>query len=234
MKISVIIPTLNEAENIGKLIDFLKNHANETLLEIIVVDAQSADNTEGVASKHGAKVLQAKKGRAIQMNTGAKYAKGDVLYFVHADCLPPKTYVTDIIKAIQTGYPIGCFRYKFDSKSFLLKVNAFFTRFSPLWCRGGDETLFITKDVFNQLGGFDEYYCIMEEYPFIEKARSLFKFIILPQYALVSARKYETNSWLRVQYANFIAFSMFKKGISPQVIATRYHGILSYPKSRNA
>ena len=231
MKISVIIPTLNEADNIGKLLEYLKGHADDTLLEIIVVDAHSADNTEGVAQTHGATVLQSEKGRAIQMNRGAHYAKGDVLYFVHADCLPPKSYLVDIKNSVAEGYPIGCCRSKFDSKSFILSINAYFTRFTPLWCRGGDETLFVTQDVFKTLGGYDEKQCIMEEYHFIDKARAAYPFKIIPRYVLVSARKYTTNSWIRVQYANFMAFSMFKKGASSHDIAEKYHQTLNYRKS---
>lgn len=230
MKISIIIPTLNEADNIGKLIMRLQSHVAETLLEIIVVDAKSTDNTEGVALSFGVTVLQSEKGRAKQMNLGAKYAKGDVFYFVHADCLPPESYLTNIKNAISEGYPMGCYRYKFDSNNLLLKINAYFNRFNPLWCRGGDETLFVTKEVFETLGGYDEHYCIMEEYAFIEKARTIYPFKIIPKYIVVSARKYETNSWIRVQYANFVAFSMFKKGVSPQAIALKYYETLNYRK----
>ena len=234
MRISVIIPTLNEAENIGKLIQYLQSHADERLLEIIVVDAQSTDDTEGVALSHGATVLQSERGRAKQMNLGAKHAKGTILYFIHADCLPPETYLADVQKAVLEGFPIGCYRSKFDSRNPLLKMNAFFTRFKPLYCRGGDETLFVTKDVFQELGGYDENYCIMEEYAFIKKAYSLYPFKIIPKYILISARKYETNTWFRVQYANFVAFSMFRKGFSPQAIAAKYQKNLNYRKFENA
>ena len=130
MKISIIIPTLNEAQNIGSLVRHLKNSADKNLLEIIVVDAQSTDNTEGVASAAGAKVVQSpKRSRAAQMNFGAKNATGEVLYFVHADCFPPTTFVHDIEQAVLNGFPLGCYRYRFDSRIFLLKINAFFTQF---------------------------------------------------------------------------------------------------------
>ena len=229
MQISIIIPTLNEAENIGQLIQYLRRYATNTLLEIIVVDAQSADNTEGVARQHGATVVQSpKRSRAAQMNAGATVAKGEVLYFVHADCFPPTTYVTDIHQAIVEGYPMGCYRYRFDSNKFLLKVNAFFTRFTPLICRGGDETLFVERPLFENLNGFDEHFCIMEEYDFIGRAREQHKFKIIPKYAVVSARKYETNSWLRVQKANAKVFSMFKKGASPEDMAATYRQMLDY------
>jgi rSAM/selenodomain-associated transferase 2 len=227
--VSIIIPTLNEAENIGRLIDYLKATADKSLSEIIVVDAQSSDNTEGVALQHGARVVQSpKRGRAVQMNIGARIAKGDILYFVHADCFPPPTYLNDILEAFTEGYPMGCYRYRFDSDRFLLKINAFFTRFNPIFCRGGDETLFVERTVFEKLNCFDERFCIMEEYDFIKRARTQYRFKIIPKYAVVSARKYETNTWWQVQKANFKVFSMFNKGESPEKMARTYRKMLNY------
>lgn len=229
MQISIIIPTLNEADNIGKLVRYLKRHATNVLHEIIVVDAKSTDNTEGVARQAGAVVLTSeKRGRAIQMNMGAKAAKGDVLYFVHADCYPPETYCADIQHFITEGFHLGCYRYRFDSSSILLGINAYFTRFSPMWCRGGDETLYVKRSIFEQLKGYDEYFSIMEEYDFIRRAKTDFALKIMPKYVLVSARKYETNSYLRVQRANFTVFRLFNKGVAPDIIVETYRNLLDY------
>lgn len=229
MTLSVIIPTLNEAENIAALIHFLKKNGDNRLLEIIVVDAESSDETVRTARSHGAKVIvSSKRGRAVQMNIGAKEATGDILYFIHADCTPPTSFLDDIEQSLTEGYPIGCYRFRFDNQSFMLRINAYFNRFEPLWCRGGDETLFIKKDTFEQLNGFDESFCIMEEYDFIKRARTLFPFKIIPKYAVVSARKYETNSWLRVQIANTMAFNMFRFGVSSEKIARTYRQMLNY------
>ncbi len=229
MTFSIIIPTLNEAENIAQLVHFLKKNGDSRLLEIIVVDAASTDDTIEYARTEGAKVIVSpKRGRAIQMNIGAQAAKADVHYFIHADCTPPTTFLDDIEQAITEGYPIGCYRYRFDNQRFLLRINAYFNRFESLWCRGGDETLFIKKDIFEQLNGFDENFCIMEEYDFIKRARAIFPFKIIPKYAIVSARKYETNSWLRVQLANMAAFNMFRFGYPSEKIARTYRQLLNY------
>ena len=229
MTFSIIIPTLNEAENIGQLVRFLKKNGDSRLLEIIVVDAASTDATAECAHTEGATVLVSqKRGRAVQMNMGARAAKGDILYFIHADCTPPISFLEDIYQAITEGYPIGCYRFQFDNQRFILRINAYFNRFEPLWCRGGDETLFIKKDTFEKVGGFDENFCIMEEYDFIKRARAAFPFKIIPKYAIVSARKYETNSWLRVQLANMTAFNMFRFGVSSEKIARTYRQLLNY------
>ena len=229
MTISIIIPTLNEAENIGKLIHFLQKNADTSLTEIIVVDAQSGDNTEGVALEAGAKVIHSKKRcRAAQMNMGAQEATGDILYFIHADCFPPTTYLVDIQRFMKEGYPMGCYRYRFDSDKIMLKINAFFTRFEKLWCRGGDETFYVKRSIFEALGGYNEHFVIMEEYDFIRRASEKYALKIMPSKVLVSARKYDTNSWLRVQLANFTVFRMYAKGKAPADIAQTYKRMLNY------
>jgi hypothetical protein len=150
------------------------------------------------------------------MNCGANLAKGEILYFVHADTQIHTDYITDIQQAIIDGYHLGCYRYKFDSTHLLLKINAFFTRFPFIWCRGGDQTLFIQKKDFIKLGCFRYDFQIMEEYEFILRANKSLIFKIIPKNVIVSARKYKTNSYLRVQKANFILMRMFLRGKASQ------------------
>ncbi|MCB0630805.1 MAG: TIGR04283 family arsenosugar biosynthesis glycosyltransferase [Saprospiraceae bacterium] len=229
MKISIIIPTLNEAGNIARLVEHLRKHGKEDLAEIIVVDGGSSDHTEELARRAGAiTYLSPRKGRSLQMNFGARHASGDILYFVHADTLPPATYVKDIRQAVQADYPIGCFRFRFDSDRWLLKVNSWFTRLDQLWCRGGDQTLFITRELFEELNGFCPDHIIMEEYDLIARARKLYPFRIIPKDVLVSARKYDNNSYLRVQIANLIAFNMYRLGFSQPGIYNTYRKLLDY------
>lgn len=229
MQISVIIPTLNEAENIAWLVPFLFENQSGSTLEVIVVDAQSTDDTATIASSLGAKVLQSsQKCRAAQMNLGAQAAKGDVLYFVHADTKPLASYVSDIEASLAQGYDAGCYRYQFDSDRLILKINAFFTRFDRIYFRGGDQTLYVKREVFEALQGFDEYYTIMEDYDFLIRLRANYRFHIMQKSILVSARKYDTNSWLRVQLANLKAFRMFFAKKHPDEIRATYKQMLDY------
>lgn len=232
MKISVIIPTLNEEENIGRLLQRLRSCGGKALEEIIVVDAGSEDQTTLIAEKGGAVVLHSQqKGRAPQMNLGAQKAKGDLLYFVHADTLPPKCYSASIQQALVDQYPVGCFRYQFKSDRKLLKVNAFFTRFRMIWCRGGDQSLFIKKEIFEAMEGYREDYSIMEDFEFIQRARKQYPFKIIPENMLVSARKYEENSYLRVQVANLVVFNMFRLGYSQESMVRMYRRLLKNVKN---
>jgi GT2 family glycosyltransferase len=95
-------------------------------------------------------------------------------------------------------------------------------------CRGGDQTLFVTKSVFEDLDGFNEYYSIMEDYDFIIRLRQKFKFKIIPKDITVSARKYKTNSWLRVQVANLTVFLMFFLQQHPERMRSVYKKMLKY------
>lgn len=228
MRLSVIIPTLNEVNNIEKVLEHLYANSDARLAEIWVVDGQSGDNTVESAQKTGALVVKSPRGRAIQMNMGAQHATGDVLYFVHADTLPPPSYLDDIEAALGQGFDLGCYRFAFDSPRKWLKVNAFFTRFDVPWTRGGDQSLFIKKEVFTNLNGFDEQWCIMEEYEFLSRARRQFAFQIMPETILVSARKYEQNAYLKVQWANLRAFRLYRKGASPMEIKALYHSLLRH------
>lgn len=227
MSISIIIPTLNEAACIGQQLQYLWAHGSPALLEILVVDGGSRDETAQVAEAAGAKILHSNiQSRAAQMNLGARAAQGKVLYFVHADTRPPETFAEDIALAMAAGYGMGCYRYRFDSPRFLLKINAFFNRYNWLWCQGGDKTFFIDARLFAEAGGYDEYYTIMEEYDFLRRNMPKYPMITLPKYAVTSARKYANNSWLRVQFANALVFNLWKWGLAPARLKKIYRRLI--------
>lgn len=229
MTLSVIIPTYNEAATIASLVGQLRRHGGASAVEVLVVDAGSPDGTAEAARQAGATVLcSPRPGRAAQMNYGAQHATGDVLYFVHADVQIHPDYVATIRAAVADGYAAGCYRFRFDSRHPLLRLNSYGTRFRGIMSRGGDQTLFVTRALFQQLGGFDEHYCIMEDFDIIRRIRRQARFLIVPQDVIVSARKYETNSWLRVQLANLTAFSLFFLKVSPARIARTYKTMLNY------
>jgi len=232
MTISIIIPTYNEEKSIGSLVRYLKQHSNEALVDLIVSDGGSEDRTIDEAGAAGATaVVSPGKGRAAQMNFGASLAKGDVLYFIHADCYPPKSFIADVLTSIRQGYDLGRYYTKFDSRKPILKINAWFTRFDFFICMGGDQTLFIKRSLFQECGGFREEMKIMEEYEFCQRARQKGRYKIMNGSALISARKYDSNTWLQVQLANAKVVRMYKKGASQQELVDTYKKMLSYRKS---
>lgn len=199
--ISIIIPVLNEERYIVKLIDYiLKNASSPNIKEILVIDGGSTDGTIKAALKFDTIVLQSEKGRAKQMNYGAKHAAGEILYFLHVDTFPPKNFDKIIIDAIQNGDEAGCFRMKFDSNSRFLRFFSWFSRINHTICRGGDQSLFITKELFHNSGGYDESYIIYEDNEFTSRLYELTNFKILPDKVQTSARKYEQIGKLKLQF----------------------------------
>jgi rSAM/selenodomain-associated transferase 2 len=229
MKISIIIPTYNEEGSIVALLNYLRQHLAGREYDLIVSDGGSEDSTVEKARAAGAMAqVSPQKGRAAQMNYGASLASGEVLYFIHADCFPPSSFFADIEKALEKGYDLGRYRTRFDSDRTILKVNAWFTRFDLFICMGGDQTLFIRRALFEKLGGFCSNMRIMEEYEFCQRARQQGRYVILPGAALISARKYEQNSWLRVQLANARVVRMYKRGASQDEMTAAYRSMLNY------
>ncbi|TAI48020.1 TIGR04283 family arsenosugar biosynthesis glycosyltransferase [Flagellimonas allohymeniacidonis] len=200
-KISIIIPVLNEEAGLGKVLEHLGQTSDQDFIaEIICVDGGSRDETIKIATKNKATVISSKKGRARQMNTGAKHATGEILYFLHADTFPPKHFDRIVLKAIGEGYQSGCFRMKFDSKNPILRFFAWLSRINHSLCRGGDQSLFIKKELFEKTQGFNEQYLIYEDTEFIRRLYHHTKFKVLPHHVITSARKYREKGWLRVQF----------------------------------
>jgi rSAM/selenodomain-associated transferase 2 len=229
MTISVIIPALNEEVYIGKLVLFLKANAGEEVIEVITVDGGSNDATVAEAKEAGAEVvISPHKSRALQMNLGASIAKGDILYFIHADTFPAPHFTRDILQAVNEGYKLGRYKTKFLSKKPILLINEWFTSFDLFVCMGGDQTLFVTRKIFTELQGFKPDLYLMEEYDFCKRARVKAKYTIMKGAALVSARKYAKNNWLTVQLANYKIIAMYKKGSTQESMVTEYRRRLKW------
>ncbi len=227
-EISAIIPALNEAKLLPRLLEYLKACDKNQQLEIIVVDGGSNDETPEIAIRFGAKLINSEiKCRAIQMNKGADVATTDNLYFIHADVIPPEDFIEKILEAEKREIQLAFFRQKFDKMNVLLWFNSFFTRFKRLWCRGGDQTIFVKRSLFDRLKGYDERFVIMEEYDFLKRAQKIVDYEILDGETIVSTRKYRTNSWLKVMLANQRAVRQFKKGVEPKKIKESYMNSLN-------
>ncbi|CAN5443598.1 TIGR04283 family arsenosugar biosynthesis glycosyltransferase [soil metagenome] len=228
--ISIIIPAINEATTLPTLLSFLNTvPGREQIAEIIVYDGNSTDDTIAIAASFGVIIIKSEKqGRARQMNLGASIATGDVLYFIHADTIPPASFVLDIQKTVNEGFDLGRYCTKFDSSKLILGINAFFSRLDLFICYGGDQTLFVSRELFNSIGGFNAEMLIMEEYDLVTRAKTKARYKIMQKPVLISARKFETNSWIKVQRTNYLIIKMYKKGTPQDVLAEKYKQLLRY------
>jgi len=224
--ISIIIPILNEVYTIEKtLVYVLENSHSDVEQEMILVDGGSTDGTIEKLNpflSEKIKLHHSTKGRAIQMNTGAKYAKGDVLYFLHADSFPPKHFDKHILNKISKGYKAGCFRMQFDSNHWWLGLASWLTQFNWRACRGGDQSLFITKKLFEDIGGFDEKFKIFEDQIIIKKLYQRKQFKVINHKLISSARRYETNGIWKLQYHFWAIYVKRWLGASAEDIYSYY------------
>lgn len=228
--VSVIVPVLNEESNIGILLEHLdRNLAKPEEVEVLVVDGGSKDKTTSIARSYQERlsysidVISSAPGRATQMNTGAKHARGYILYFLHVDSLPPKNFDRWIANYVSKGHLAGCFRMRFDNDHILLRFCQWFTRINMKFCRGGDQSLFVDGATFRDMGGYDQAFGIYEDCEFTGRLYDArIGFVVIPKTVTTSARKYQTNGTWRLQYHFTVIHLKRFFGAGPKELADYY------------
>lgn len=169
MRLSIILPVLNEATAIGAALRRLREQAADA--ELIVADGGSSDGTPELA-RADARVVTAERGRARQMNAGARAATGDWLLFLHVDTRLPEGFETEIAAAEAAGFEAGAFRLGIAGRHPLLPLLAWGANLRSRW-RGialGDQALFVRRPLFDRLGGFPAL-PLMEDYAWSRRLR---------------------------------------------------------------
>ncbi|MCM0590755.1 MAG: TIGR04283 family arsenosugar biosynthesis glycosyltransferase [Gloeotrichia echinulata DVL01] len=220
-KISIIIPTLNEAGNIKQAIASTQPSTN---IEVIVVDGGSQDDTREIAQSLGAKVISSSPGRAVQMNTGALAASGDILLFLHADTRLPTEFDIMIRTALQQpGIVAGAFTLQIDTSGWGIRWVEWGVNWrSRLWQMPyGDQAIFITKEIFQQIGYFREL-PIMEDFELIRRLKPIGRIAIIKVPVITSARRWLQTGILKTTLINQIVIIAYLLGVSPARIRSWY------------
>jgi rSAM/selenodomain-associated transferase 2 len=219
--ISVIIPALNERYGIAATLRAII--ALDPDLEVIVVDGGSEDGTADAAAHEGARVLQSERGRGVQMHKGASEARGDVLWFVHADTLPHPQALTDIEAALSDpGVAGGNFRLRFDGGSLAAR---FLNRLQGLraWLgwHYGDNTIFVRRDVYRRIGGFRPY-PLFEDADLVKRIRCAGRFVNLAGPVTTSSRRFEDGRFLSTGLLWIVLQTLYRLGMPPHALARLY------------
>jgi rSAM/selenodomain-associated transferase 2 len=232
LQVSIIIPTYNEAAAIVSLLGYLRQAtAGEPAPELLVVDGGSTDATVRLARQAGATVLASpRKGRAAQLNYGAQQAQGELLYFLHADSYPPPRFLAEVRQAAGQGYEAGCYRLAFDHPHWFLHFSAWCTRLPWTAVRFGDQSLFVRRNLFAQIGGYREDLLLMEDQEIVSRLRAHARFRVLPRAVTTSARKYLANGIFRLQGIFTLLVVLYHLGVPQHRLVQLYRRLIRQSK----
>ncbi|MGI9073188.1 MAG: TIGR04283 family arsenosugar biosynthesis glycosyltransferase [Bryobacteraceae bacterium] len=221
MFVSIIVPTLNEQAHILATLTALQQLLGDK--EVLVVDGGSTDATVPLARSQGVILLEAPKGRGPQMQAGALEAAGSVLWFVHADTIPPPTALTEIGRALEDEQVVGGnFGLLFDgSTRAARRLTAIYPVLRLLGLCYGDSGIFVRKSVYEQVGGFRAL-ALFEDLDLLRRLRRIGRFVHLPCLIVTSSRRFEQRNfalvWLHWTGLQFLYWC----GVSPNLLARWY------------
>ena len=199
----IIVVDGGSADNTRNIVEaFSKINSIKNIKAFNYIDSNSLKSKLISTETNKTKIilLNSEKGRAKQMNSGVKSSTGNILYFLHADSLPPKNFDQFIINKVKKNNNAGCFKMQFNSNHWWLKLTGWLTKFNWRVCRGGDQSQFITKTLFNDIGGFDENYLIYEDNILINELYARKEFVVINKTLKTSARMFRKHGVWKLQY----------------------------------
>ena len=220
MKLSIVIPTLNEADILGNTLQSLKDHTTE----IIVVDGGSNDDTVNVALKFSPHVYISNRGRGIQQHIGANQARGDVLLFLHADTLLPVGYQHMIEHAMTLPNVIfGAFLLSIHPPKPAHDLIALMAnlRSRILKVPYGDQALFVRRSAYFKVGGFQDW-PIMEDVDLVRRLNRVGGFKLAQGFVQTSARRWQKENIVHCTVRNWSLIIRYCLGASPHALARHY------------
>jgi len=221
-QISVIIPALNEAESIAEAVA-----SADGADEVIVVDGGSHDATREYAAHAGARVISSDRGRARQMNAGADAAAGRLMVFMHADTRLPGGFREQLLNVIRRDEAHwGRFDLRFDAGGPLVRLIAGLINKRSRITGGatGDQAIFVTADVFRELGGYRDI-PLFEDVELCRRLKRRYRMGIPSSPVVTSSRRWRTDGAIRVSLQMWSLKLMYLAGVSPQRLAKLYRDV---------
>lgn len=223
MRISIIIPVINEAEHIESTLTYLEP-LRQNGHEIIVVDGGSHDATVKLASIKADTLITSAPGRAQQMNTGARQATGDVLWFLHADTRVSSDAARQILLVLnnQNNY-WGRFDVRLSGQHFLLRIveQLMNLRSCLTGIATGDQGIFVRRACFEAIGGFRQI-PLMEDIELSKRLKKWSRPCCIHQRIVTSSRRWEKNGVLRTIFLMWRLRLAYALGVSPEKLALLY------------
>ncbi|MDH5654863.1 MAG: TIGR04283 family arsenosugar biosynthesis glycosyltransferase [Spirochaetia bacterium] len=222
-KISIIIPTLNESEFIGKLLPALQEFRKRGH-ELIIADGGSSDLTVQIAKDHSDRIVFSKKGRAKQMNAGADAASHEIFWFLHADSIPHSDSDRFILKEFQNkkkGW--GYFKTRLSGNSILFRLIEFFMnlRSGLTSVATGDQGIFVRKDSFLIAGKFPEIE-LMEDIALSKTLKNICRPSRLSLIMITSSRRWEQKGVFKTILLMWYLRLAYISGIHPRKLQALY------------
>jgi rSAM/selenodomain-associated transferase 2 len=221
MQVSIIVPVFNEALLIRKFLTHLRERA--TGAEIIVADGGSSDGTADLAAALCDRLVSSKRGRATQMNVGAHAARGDILWFVHADAEIPSQCLDEITRIMEdSNVAGGYFRIRLPG-ALVYRLTDSFAHYAGmlLRIRCGDHGIFCRRDVFFSIGGFPEV-PLMEDVELFRRLHCYGRVVHSEKRITVSTRRYEAIGRARLTFAYGFIATLYILGASPSMLSSIY------------
>ncbi|MCW5699460.1 MAG: TIGR04283 family arsenosugar biosynthesis glycosyltransferase [Rhodospirillales bacterium] len=223
--LTIVIPTLDAASALGRVLDDIGAGACGSDVEVVVADGGSTDATRVIAQDHGAKVVVAPRGRGRQLAAGAEAGAGDWFLFLHADTHLPanwRTVVGDFAADPINGHRAGYFRFALDDNSVWARrlQDLVLWRSIYLGLPYGDQGLLISRDLYMHLGGYKRI-PLMEDVDLVRRIGRR-RLVLLGATAVTSAERYRRDGYLWRVLRNAFCLGLYTVGVPPGVVAGIY------------
>lgn len=219
--LSIIIPTFNEASVIGQTLDAVAKIPEP--VEVLVVDGGSHDETVEIVRQRGARLIASERGRGAQMHAGACVAQGKVLWFLHADTLPPDNALELIAQSLSDPHVVGgSFNVDFDSRRLSARFLAgFYRQLRRFGLCYGDSAIFVRREAYEQIGGFKPF-PIFEDLDLVRRLHKSGHMAHLPASVVTSSRRFEGRSFALTLARWMFLQTLYWVGINPRALCRLY------------